>query len=275
MLLAAVLAVAATVLLNADQRGRSEQHLLVTALTDATTPAKGLTAADFTVKEDNLAREVIRVEPAPPPSHVMLLVDDSQASERSIQFLRAGLAAFITRLTAMKPTPQLALMTFGERPTVRAEFSPKSDAVKAAAGKMFAVPGPGSYLLQAIMDTCKDLRSPCLGAGERLLSPLRIRGRRSVPCVDFIEFLWADRAPLAKDLVPLSCGQGEITACLRCVQGCPKRLIHKTINPEYERLGDDVYTPDIISINWEQAKSGKIPVSGAGYGGPLLASAGA
>ncbi|MGO9571075.1 MAG: glutamate synthase-related protein [Desulfomonilaceae bacterium] len=57
--------------------------------------------------------------------------------------------------------------------------------------------------------------------------------------------------------------------CFRCVQGCPKRLIHKTINPEYEKLGDDVYTPDIISITWEQAKSGKIPVSGAGYGGPF------
>ncbi|MEJ2718335.1 MAG: hypothetical protein P8182_14565, partial [Deltaproteobacteria bacterium] len=55
--------------------------------------------------------------------------------------------------------------------------------------------------------------------------------------------------------------------CFRCVQGCPKRLIHKTINPEWEALGDDVYTPDIICITWEQAKSGKIPVSGAGYGG--------
>ncbi len=55
--------------------------------------------------------------------------------------------------------------------------------------------------------------------------------------------------------------------CFRCVQGCPKRLIHKTLNPEYESLGDHVYTPDIISITWNQAESGKIPVSGAGYGG--------
>ena len=23
-------------------------------------------------------------------------------------------------------------------------------------------------------------------------------------------------------------------SCFRCVQGCPKRLIHKTINPEWE-----------------------------------------
>lgn len=55
--------------------------------------------------------------------------------------------------------------------------------------------------------------------------------------------------------------------CFRCVQECPKRLIHKTLNPEWENLGDDVYTPDTISINWTQAQSGKIPVSGAGYGG--------
>ncbi|MBI5248389.1 MAG: hypothetical protein HY912_02745 [Desulfomonile tiedjei] len=56
-------------------------------------------------------------------------------------------------------------------------------------------------------------------------------------------------------------------SCFRCVQDCPKRLIHKTINPEWEALGDDVYTPQIITATWEQAHTGKIPVSGAGYGG--------
>lgn len=56
-------------------------------------------------------------------------------------------------------------------------------------------------------------------------------------------------------------------SCFRCVQDCPKRLIHKTINPEWEALGDDVYTPEIIAATWEQAQTGKIPVSGAGYGG--------
>jgi len=56
-------------------------------------------------------------------------------------------------------------------------------------------------------------------------------------------------------------------SCFRCVQGCPKRLIHKTINPEWEALGDDVYTPETISTTWEQSETGKIPVSGAGYGG--------
>ena len=55
--------------------------------------------------------------------------------------------------------------------------------------------------------------------------------------------------------------------CFRCVQGCPRGLIFKALNPLYQRLGDDYWTPEIIATTWYQAESGKIPVSGAGYGG--------
>ena len=41
------------------------------------------------------------------------------------------------------------------------------------------------------------------------------------------------------------------------------------MNPEYERLGDGYYTPDIILTTWFQAESGAVPVSGCGYGGPF------
>jgi ferredoxin len=57
--------------------------------------------------------------------------------------------------------------------------------------------------------------------------------------------------------------------CLRCVQTCPGQIITKTINPEYETLGDAYWTPDIISRQWYQAETGSIPVSGAGYPGPF------
>jgi ferredoxin len=56
-------------------------------------------------------------------------------------------------------------------------------------------------------------------------------------------------------------------SCYRCVQGCPKELVFKAMNPQYRRLGDDYYTPEIIGTTWYQAETGKIPVSGAGYGG--------
>ena len=57
--------------------------------------------------------------------------------------------------------------------------------------------------------------------------------------------------------------------CFRCVQNCPKELIHKSINPEYKSMGDYHWSPDIIARLWYQAETGKIPVSGAGYPGPF------
>jgi ferredoxin len=57
--------------------------------------------------------------------------------------------------------------------------------------------------------------------------------------------------------------------CFRCVQGCPNRLIHKGLNPSYKSLGDQYWTPEIIAGLWFQAEAGRIPVSGAGYGGPF------
>jgi ferredoxin len=58
--------------------------------------------------------------------------------------------------------------------------------------------------------------------------------------------------------------------CFRCVQGCPRELVTKTLNPEYKLLGDTYWTKEIISTTWYQAETGRIPVSGAGYGGPFI-----
>ncbi|MGA8572528.1 MAG: glutamate synthase-related protein [Desulfobaccales bacterium] len=55
--------------------------------------------------------------------------------------------------------------------------------------------------------------------------------------------------------------------CYRCVQGCPRGLVFKAMNPQYRQMGDDYWTPEIIATTWSQAETGKIPVSGAGYGG--------
>ena len=61
----------------------------------------------------------------------------------------------------------------------------------------------------------------------------------------------------------------QCMSCFRCVQNCPKELIHKSINPEFNAIGDNHWRPDIISTLWYQAETGKIPVSGAGYPGPF------
>jgi len=60
----------------------------------------------------------------------------------------------------------------------------------------------------------------------------------------------------------------QCRGCLTCVQDCTKGILTRVVNPEYERLGDEYFTPDIILSTWYQAETGRIPVSGAGYNGP-------
>ena len=57
--------------------------------------------------------------------------------------------------------------------------------------------------------------------------------------------------------------------CFACVLQCPRGALSMHPCEEYLELGDRVYTPAIISSLQEQASAGKIPVSGAGYGGPF------
>ena len=61
----------------------------------------------------------------------------------------------------------------------------------------------------------------------------------------------------------------QCKGCLTCVQNCTKNILTRVVNPEYERLGDAYYTPDIILTTWFQAETGSVPVSGCGYGGPF------
>ena len=67
----------------------------------------------------------------------------------------------------------------------------------------------------------------------------------------------------ATSVVPLY----ECRGCLSCVQGCTKGLLAISLNPEYLAMGDDYWKPDILATTWNQADSGRIPVSGAGYRG--------
>jgi len=64
----------------------------------------------------------------------------------------------------------------------------------------------------------------------------------------------------------------QCKGCLNCIQDCTKGILTRVVNPEYERLGDAFFSPDIILSTWFQAETGRIPVSGAGYGGRFSGS---
>ncbi len=57
--------------------------------------------------------------------------------------------------------------------------------------------------------------------------------------------------------------------CFACVLNCPRGALSMHPCSGYRALGNETYTPAIICSLQEQASAGKIPVSGAGYGGPF------
>jgi ferredoxin len=61
----------------------------------------------------------------------------------------------------------------------------------------------------------------------------------------------------------------ECMGCFSCVQNCTKGLLRLVVNPVYQALGNEYWTPQIIHTTWAQAETAKIPVSGAGYRGPF------
>lgn len=152
--LAAALAVS-TASVRAARRP-NERHVLVSVADRSGKPVRGLTAADFTVREDGIAREVLRVDPATAPLQLALLVDNSDVSQPIIIDLRAALTTFGREILAAVPGSNLAFMTVGERPTLEVEYTPSEALLTRGIGRLFARVGSGAYLLEAIQGMAKD-----------------------------------------------------------------------------------------------------------------------
>lgn len=117
-------------------------------------PVTGLTEKDFRVREDNVEREVLKVGPATEPMQIALLVDDSQVTSTAIPQIREGLTAFID---AMQGKGEIALITVGERPTSVVPYTPSAELLEKGVNRIFARPGSGAYLLEAISEASRGL----------------------------------------------------------------------------------------------------------------------
>ena len=136
-----------------------QQRVAVTVLGRNDVPVTDLTIKDFTVREDRSNREIISVTPATAADHIVLLVDDSQATMPMVNDLRRGLTSFANAITSLDTPPALRLTTFGDRPTVRVDFTPSFSAISRGIDRIFPQAGAGGTLLEALIETCKDLRS--------------------------------------------------------------------------------------------------------------------
>jgi Ca-activated chloride channel family protein len=118
-------------------------------------PVPGLTADDFVVKEDGNQREVLKAGPSTAPMTISILVDDSQAAQPAIQHLRSGLPDFIT---ALPDTAEVALATFGERPTPLVEYTTSKETLKRGVMRIFSRQGSGAYMQDAVVEAAKGFQ---------------------------------------------------------------------------------------------------------------------
>lgn len=128
------------------QSDSRDQHAFATVLDKKGAPVTGLGAADFTVTEDGVKREILHVGPSTEPMQIALLLDTSSVINSSAtRDLRTGAAAFVNQIFAASPSSQMALYTFGDRPTQVVDFSSTPIPLVRAVDTLFKVPGSGAY----------------------------------------------------------------------------------------------------------------------------------
>jgi VWFA-related protein len=135
-------------------QGRSAD-IYVSVVDSKGDPAKGLTAEDFRVREDGVAREVLKAGPASEPLTVALLVDDSQVSQQATQMIREAVDSFITALAGKG---ELSIVTFGERPTIAVDYTTDTKRLQDAAKRIFPRAGAGAYLMDAIVEVSRGFK---------------------------------------------------------------------------------------------------------------------
>jgi VWFA-related protein len=139
------------------QRETRERHVLVNVTGKDDAPVTDMTPAEFKVREDGVAREVLRVAPATGPLSIELLLDDSDISQPAVNEIRQAAGSFVQQMLAANSQTEIALMTFGDRPTVVVPATTSATTLASGIERLFGRKGSGAYLMQAITDAAKTL----------------------------------------------------------------------------------------------------------------------
>jgi hypothetical protein len=159
-LFVAVLSIAACALAGSGTLDAQtiRRALYVSALSDAGAPVPNLGPSDFVVREDNVAREVLKVEPAVDPMQIAVLVDTSQGARDDIAHVRAALPDFVKTLTTGDVKNEVAIIAIGERPTVFTNYTFSQAELKKGIDRIWSMRGSGAYLLDALIEVCQGFK---------------------------------------------------------------------------------------------------------------------
>lgn len=113
----------------------------------------GIVAIAF-AGQPGLAAEPSRADE--PAKALAVLVDTSQAMGRHLNHLRPALRRFVREMQA---THEIALIEFGERTSLLTDYTSDPVRLERAIDRVFPRSGSGAYMLDAIVETSKGLRS--------------------------------------------------------------------------------------------------------------------
>ena len=133
-----------------------QRSMYVSVLNDAGAPVPDLGPTDFVIREDNTAREVLKVAPAEEPMQIAVLVDTSQAARDDISHIRTALPPFFATLTAARH--QVSLIAIGERPTVFTNYTTDAAQLSKGIGRIWSLRDSGAYLLDGIVEVCQGFK---------------------------------------------------------------------------------------------------------------------
>lgn len=164
LVVAATLGFSALVPRAEAQAGDARQRsLLVFAIGEDGMPVESLTPADVVVREDGVAREILKVTPSTDPVDITVLVDNSVASTRALQDMRLGLETFMTTFAGPHP---ITLVTVADRPTVQVNSTTSKAQLQRGVQRLFVQPEAGATMVEAIIETSKAItkRKPARSA---------------------------------------------------------------------------------------------------------------
>lgn len=142
-------------LLRVMHAQHSEVAMFVSVLDSNGAPVPGLSANEFVVRENGVRREVLRVsQPATDPIDIALVVDNTAASTAAMQDIRKAVTTFVD---AMHTKHFISLVTYADRPTIFAPYTHDLAQLQAGIGRLFAIEGSGSYLLDALVELSQGL----------------------------------------------------------------------------------------------------------------------
>ncbi len=149
----ALLGLAAPAGLGAQARERVAFVSVVNRDTGA--PLTELAPRDIFIREDRVVREVLRITRASGPMPIAVLVDNSAAAEPAVANIRSALTSFVTALGDVGP---VSIIEMAERPTLVTDYTTTTASVMAGIQRLFARPGSGVTLLDAVFESARGLQ---------------------------------------------------------------------------------------------------------------------